>query len=68
MNWSESQTGYTQTWPQLSWSTWGSATTVNIIGPHAPSPASSLTELLGRRVSETRVALHDAPLAEPPTM
>ncbi|WP_256333774.1 hypothetical protein [Streptomyces sp. cf386] len=41
---------------------------MNIIGPHDPSPASSLTELLGRRVSETRVALHDAPLAEPPTM
>jgi hypothetical protein len=33
---------------------------VNIIGPHEPALASSLIELLGRRVKETRVALHDA--------
>lgn len=33
----------------------GSATRVNIIGPHDPALASSFTELLGRRVREARV-------------
>jgi hypothetical protein len=53
--------GYTQTRLELQWSSRGGTTTIHLVGPHDPTLASSLTKLLGRRVRETRVALHDAP-------
>ncbi|ONK16103.1 hypothetical protein [Streptomyces sp. MP131-18] len=58
--------GYTQTRLELRWSTRGGAAGMGIIGPHDPGLASSLTELLGHRVRETWVDLHDAPWPGPP--